>query len=315
MGSPKAWRVVAGLVTICALPIMYVAFYQYKLHSSEPFQIALSKLQASAEGQKVLGASIQSGWLARGEIVPDLSETVVVPVSGAHGNGLMTFRAERVNSNWTFPRLQIWLPHGARIIDLSDRPAAAATDRIQENGRVVFVPLGRGAVDITDQLQKRLSAKFNLPIETVEWVPIDVAQDPSRKQLIAEELIVSIKAKNPELVQDPKAVIIGITDEDMYIRQYDWRFAFSYRAEDRFAIVSFARLDPVLYENAPDPALLLLRTQKMVTKNVGVLHYHLALSSDPRSVLYGDVGGIQELDMMGEDFLQSDALSAPSHTP
>src|SRR4051812_33984116 len=315
MVSPKDSRVIAGLVTLFLVPVVYIAMQQYKLHSSEPFQMALARVQATAEGQKVLGSSIESGWFVRGELVPDLSETVVVPVSGSIADGVMTFRAERAGSKWSFPRLQVWLQHGARIIELSDKPEAAGTDKIQEGGRVVFVPLGRGAVDITDQLQKKLSAKLNLPIEMVEWVPIDVAQDPSRKQLVAEELIVSIKAKNPELAQDPKAVIIGITDEDMYIRQYDWRFAFSYRAEDRFAIVSFARLDPVLYENAPDPALLLLRTQKMVTKNIGVLHYHLAPSGNPRSVLYGNVGGIQELDIMGEDFLQSDMLTAPSHTP
>lgn len=47
---------------------------------------------------------------------------------------------------------------------------------------------------------------------------------------------------------------------------------------------------------------ILMRLRKMVTKNVGVLYFHLRQSDDPRSVLYRNVGGIQDLDYMGEDF-------------
>ncbi len=44
------------------------------------------------------------------------------------------------------------------------------------------------------------------------------------------------------------------------------------------------------------------RMRKVVTKCVGVLYYHLAQSDDPQSVLYRNVGGIRELDYMGEEF-------------
>jgi hypothetical protein len=44
------------------------------------------------------------------------------------------------------------------------------------------------------------------------------------------------------------------------------------------------------------------RLRKMVTKNVGVLYFHLPQSDDPRSVLYRNVGGIRDLDYMGEEF-------------
>ena len=40
----------------------------------------------------------------------------------------------------------------------------------------------------------------------------------------------------------------------------------------------------------------------MVTQNVGVLFFGFPLSDDPRSVLYGDIGGLQELDRMTEKF-------------
>ncbi len=40
----------------------------------------------------------------------------------------------------------------------------------------------------------------------------------------------------------------------------------------------------------------------MLTKNIGVHYYHLAQRDDPRSVLYRHVGGVRELDYMGEEF-------------
>jgi hypothetical protein len=44
------------------------------------------------------------------------------------------------------------------------------------------------------------------------------------------------------------------------------------------------------------------RLRKMVTKNIGILYYRLPQSNDPRSVLYKNVGGVSELDNMGEEF-------------
>src|SRR6266478_5036027 len=110
MGQAKHWRIVVGLLAIVLIPVIYLAVQQIRLRSSEPLQLALSKVRSSEEGQ---------------EILPDLSETVVARVSGSDGRGVLTFRAERVNSTWTFPRLQVWLPHGVRIIDLSDKPPSA----------------------------------------------------------------------------------------------------------------------------------------------------------------------------------------------
>jgi hypothetical protein len=40
----------------------------------------------------------------------------------------------------------------------------------------------------------------------------------------------------------------------------------------------------------------------MVMKNVGVLCYGLPLSQNPRSALYGQIDGVEELDRMTESF-------------
>jgi len=43
------------------------------------------------------------------------------------------------------------------------------------------------------------------------------------------------------------------------------------------------------------------RLRKMVTKDIGVLYYHLPLSSHCQSPVFGWIGGSQQLDFIGED--------------
>ena len=66
--------------------------------------------------------------------------------------------------------------------------------------------------------------------------------------------------------------MIGLTNADMYIAARDWRYAYSLRAQDRFAIVSTARMGDGLFV---DEVRRMRRIQKMVTKNLGVLYYQL----------------------------------------
>jgi hypothetical protein len=102
---------------------------------------------------------------------------------------------------------------------------------------------------------------------------------------------------------DERVVAIALTRSDMYIPDFGWSYAFSYRGRDRLAIVSSARMDHGCMGVVPaDQALQQQRLRKMVGKNVGVLYYLLPLSRDRRSLLYGSVGGPQELDVMAETF-------------
>ena len=40
----------------------------------------------------------------------------------------------------------------------------------------------------------------------------------------------------------------------------------------------------------------------MVTKNVGLLYYLLPENTNPKSVLYRNISGLEDLDNIGEDF-------------
>ena len=126
--------------------------------------------------------------------------------------------------------------------------------------------------------------------------------DARRHQLIAEDLVELIKRRYPKLAQDPNATVIGLTEKDMYIREKTWQFAFSYRVDGRFAVVSSARMNPANFGEPANAELLHSRVRKMIMKNIGLLYYQLAQSDNPKSVLYSNILGLEELDNVSEDF-------------
>src|SRR5574339_348664 len=70
--------------------------------------------------------------------------------------------------------------------------------------------------------------------------------DARRSQVSAERLIQDVRVRYPKLDADPRVRVIAITPLDMYIEEVpQWRFAFSRRSADqRFAVVSYARMNP-----------------------------------------------------------------------
>jgi len=96
--------------------------------------------------------------------------------------------------------------------------------------------------------------------------------------------------------------VIGLTNDDLFIRHEDDQYAFCYRMLARFAVVSSARMDPTNLGGSADELLTESRMRKMLLKNIGILYYRLPVNHDPKSVLYEDVEELADLDKMGEDF-------------
>jgi predicted Zn-dependent protease len=170
---------------------------------------------------------------------------------------------------------------------------------LRGDGQIYFVPLGDFPTDKVQGLRLYYRQKYGLSIKTLARLPLDASVVSSeRQQLAAEEVVALMKGAHPELVADPRAILIGLTDDDMYIEHYTWQYTFSWRQEGRYAVVSDARMTLARASEELSES----RLRKMVTKNIGVIYYRLAQSGDPRSVLYKNVGGLRELDRMGEDF-------------
>jgi hypothetical protein len=61
-------------------------------------------------------------------------------------------------------------------------------------------------------------------------------------------------------------------------------------------------MDPANLGTTPDEELLRSRLRKMMVKNIGIMCYGLPVSRDPKSVLYGNVLSLGDLDYMSEFF-------------
>jgi len=188
----------------------------------------------------------------------------------------------------------------------SSPPASASVSLAPqvEGSKIYFVPIGDFPGEKLDPLVQYYRRKYNLEITTLKSIPVDPStRDSSRQQLMAENLAAALRTAIPEYANDPKAILIGFTSEDMYPASKGWQFAFGWRLGNaRAAVVSTARLG-IVYVGMPlDLHLSDTRLRKIVNKDIGIVYYGLPQSTNPKSVLYNQIGGIEELDEMGEDF-------------
>ena len=169
-----------------------------------------------------------------------------------------------------------------------------------------FVAIGSVPGDMLDGFVAHFQAKLGVSSKVLTPLGFDqVTFDAGRSQMSADRLIQAVRFRYPTLVKNPRTRVIAVTPYDMYMEamREQWRFTFSLRSSDqRMAVVSYARMDPAKLDGRPDEGLLRTRLRKMVTKNIGIICFGLPLSDDPRSVLFGSVLGVEELDRMTEDF-------------
>ena len=163
---------------------------------------------------------------------------------------------------------------------------------------VYLAPIGDFPSADADGLVVHYLEKFDLAVEVLPSIPVPAgAMDAERDQLIAERLLDAIAATDV-VAADPEAVVIGLTDIDMYIAANTWGYAYGLRSGGTLAIVSSARME----DGFATEERRSQRLRKMVTKNLGILYFGLGVSDDPRSVLYRDILGPEDLDYASEDF-------------
>ena len=182
--------------------------------------------------------------------------------------------------------------------------AAAPLVPAMDGSRVYFVPIGSFPADELDPLVEYYRQKYSLEVTVVRSVRLDdSARDPARQQFVAEKLISTVRAGLPKIGKDPKAILIGFTSEDMFTTSQNWQFTPGWRdARTRTAVVSTARLHLPSDDQAFAADIASTRLRKIVTKDIGIMYYGLTLSADPKSVLYKQIAGVEQLDQAGEEF-------------
>ena len=186
---------------------------------------------------------------------------------------------------------------------------AASPAELRGRGDVYLVPLGMTKSVSVPLLIEEFHRRYGLQLHLLAMIPPPTwAKNTARKQFAAEDLVTAMKLAYPVLAADPKAVMIGLTDEDIYISGLSWSYAFSWREEERFAVISSAQLSRDEDGKPVPPEFLQKRVSKVLIRDLGILHYRLQTSNSYNSILYGNVGDASDLDDVGEDYLESDVL-------
>lgn len=186
-----------------------------------------------------------------------------------------------------------------------------ATDSCEgDDRRVCIVPLGQVSPALVTHLVDYYRDKYGLTITvlTPSAIPREFV-DLEREQVDTGRLDILVADLFREAFEDPNAVLIALTNVDVYIAGKNWRYAFGSRgdAADPKAVISSARMDPRAYRQDKDDDLFFSRVRKLFSKYVGVLYYDLPGSSDPESPMYDNILGPHDLDRMQEPL----PISAP----
>jgi hypothetical protein len=208
----------------------------------------------------------------------------------------MTGAAARAYRVRDFLRVPNGVDASARVLPRDNGPFTWYYP-VARDSQIAFVPISAD-VAVVSALADSFATRLRLATKLqAVFTPSAAAHDSERRQLIAEVLARELQPRCQRGMSGTPFVI-GVTGEDMYLRSYPrWRFAFSYRLAPCVAVVSYARM-----QIDGSPELRAARLRKMTAKNLGVLVYGLSASSDPRSMMFNDILGLEDLDFMDENF-------------
>jgi len=194
-------------------------------------------------------------------------------------------------------------------------PQPASRDQLHGLGQIYLVPIGDTRRLLSSSLLQYYQSKYGISLHVLPSIPVpEWARDQARQQLVADERIDAMRRAYPQQAASPDTILIGVTDEDIYISELDWKFALNFRETSHVVVISTARLNPAYYGKPPAPPLLETRLRKLLTKNIGISFYGLELTSDRGSVLYNDIEDMETLDAMGEDYSVRDARARRDET-
>jgi len=304
----KGILIVAGGAIAFFAAVVSVAFFALRgeFRRNPIYQESLAIAQSSPEIRNLLGQPLQEGCTTfvatRHAYGSDFAEWTA-SIKGPKGSGQLSGAANHIGSSWRYSRFLFTLDNG-KVVDLTPFPGRDKLFVKESKKKVLIVPLGPVEEEYLSWIHDYYEAKFDLNVEILPNIPVNPsAWNAKRRQFVAENLLSLMKGVLSERVKDQSTVLIGLTSGDMFIRSYDWRYAINYREDGRFAVLSTARLRPVLFFQKGNHALALSRVQKMLTKNVYLLCFGAPMSGDYTSAVSGGVMSPEEVDYMSDEIV------------
>ena len=278
--------------------------FRVLLYTSPLVLEAVTRANEHPDTEALLGRPVNPGWLSRGYVLKDetgWSEGKIwIPINGVKAEGMLYARGGRTDVGpWVFSELRLVHDDG-RTLDLLGSIPQPSLVPLKNDVKIFIVPLGAVQGLGLDKLPEFYRDRYGLSVQVVEPIPLEPKTlNSERRQRISEELVQLMRQRLPHLASDKSTFLIGVTDEDLYIRRLDWRFAYTtYESGNRAGIVSSSRFVP--YPLAKNETLLRARVRKMISRTMGFVVFNLPESDDPSSVMFRDLYGSASADMMSD---------------
>jgi YD repeat-containing protein len=294
---------VIALLVLVGGPIAF-ALNDHRLRASPAFAAAMNLAYNSAEAKAVLGEPIRTRFGVRGTLDDSTSSgyaVLAIPVRGPTTKSMLYVVANRMNSGWDIQREVLRTDDLSKKIDLTP-PTRSDAFRYPAAGTVYLLPLDDAAAADLKELPAYYKERLGLDVHllpTRQLAP--ETMDPNARQVIAEKTLLSIAENQPEMADDMDSVMIGVTGRDLNYQSLNLRYGTNLYS-GRYSVISTARLQGMPWYAGSNPEVLAVRTRKMVTRNLALLHYPLNPSSDPTSALATQVYTASAVDGMGESF-------------
>ena len=180
-----------------------------------------------------------------------------------------------------------------------------------DNADVYFVPIGNMSdkykLELLTHFEKTFPLKFSFtPYLKLRKEMINV----KKKQVFADKIFQYLDKDFGSYSDNKKAIYIAVTHVDMRPSKESEFATATENKDNRFAVVANRRMMPELKEivHFINIDTVLANTRKMISRNIGILHYNKPTNNDPKSVLYGKINSVQVIENMQEKSVFRDIL-------
>lgn len=173
--------------------------------------------------------------------------------------------------------------------------------------KIIIIPMNGVDNNLINNVSSYIRVKHNLKTKIYPHMGYsDKMFNPKTEQYYAEAIAsaaVRVFASTYTTISD-KAIIV-ITDKDINHKKSTLRFVFSsHYNKFNLSIISTARINTNNYGLDPDNDLLTTRLYKLVNKSLGLNYYKYKQTNNRSSVMYSPILGVQDLDVVGEWYIQ-----------
>lgn len=177
---------------------------------------------------------------------------------------------------------------------------------------VIVIPLDGVPDALSKMIAEEISKQHPLRAKAVTRMSLSKSMfDPNWNQYMSNRIAdEAFKLTNKFQDKHDKTFSLVITNLDINAEGSHARYNYATHF-NHLSVVSTARIDPKNTGEQENEQLKKARLFKLINKAIGQQVYGYATSSDIRSVMYGPITSLQDLDKMGSAFTNAERSAQP----